>query len=224
MSTTLTNFAGASSTTCNVVTTASDVVNCGSAASVAISTTTDTMISASCLTSVGGNFDIDGNTNGASNNVLQSILFPLLTYTAGFFQVRNSVANPGNTVLTLLDVHSLAFVGGFIAIFYNSAFTSLTLPALTFVNQYIQFNQNNAITAYNLPALTFVGQYLDVDSNAKISTLTAPALIKIANNGGNAFAVSFCFNNAGFLYSASILHAAAGKPCYLVNCLASTCT
>ena len=195
---------GASSSPCSTVSAAAGIVNCASMTSANILTRTDTGISASCLTSVGGNLNIDGNTNqGGNNTVLKTIVLPLLTYVAGYFQVWNGAGGFGNAMLTILDVHSLAFVGG-----------------------YMYLDNNGGLTSFSMPVLTFVGQYFDISSNHNLATLSAPALVKIANNGGNSYAVAVCDNTASFSFSATISHAAAGKSCILTNsCSATTnCT
>ena len=244
-------ISGSSSTNCGNSTTAASLINCGSASYVIILSTADTGISANCLTSTSGDLEVDGNTAGGSNTVLKTILFPLLTYTAGYLTVWNSVNNGNayNTMLTSLDMHSLSFVGGYIGIFYNSALTSLDFPALTFVGryfyvyassqmelnlmsltyvtQYFEIQQCYALISFTLPVLTFVGQYFQVAHNNNLASISAPALVKIANNAGNAYAIAVCQNAATFSFSASISHAAAGKPCLQTsaNCgTSTTCT
>ena len=210
--------------TCAAVANASGVMNCASASNINIRTANDTYIAAACLSSVTGNINVDGNTNGGSNTVLTAVLFPLLTYVGGYFQVWN-IAGVGNTALTLIDAHSLAFVNGFLAFDNDPALASLDIPALTFVGQYFQID-GAAITSLNLPVLTFVGDFFYVIQNSNLASLAAPAMNKIANNGGlSGFIVSLCGNAAGFSYSADVTHAAAGKSCYLPPCATpSTCT
>ena len=234
-------ISGNSSTACSSVTTAADAAVCGSASNISLFTTTDNEIFARCLTGVVGNLNIDGNATGGSNNALKSIIFPLLTYTLGYFQVWNS--GNENTALTFFDVHSLAFVGEYFHVQGNSALTLLDLLALTYVGQFFHVG-SNAVTAINAPKLTYVSQYFDVDSNGKLTALSLPALTYVGKffqvNGNSnlvslsvpvlvkvacqqdacihsGFAVYLCYNSAGFFYfeSEAISHAFTSGNC---NC------
>ena len=190
-------FAGGATATCSNVTATSAVTNCGTATGIYITSWQDQAISGLCLTSISGNFSIDGATPTGGNNVnLGSISFPRLTYTTGFLEIINRGGGL-NTAVSNVNLDSLVFVGGYFWIVFNSQ-----------------------LTAINLPSLTYVGQYFDVDSNFKLATISAPALVKIAcaQNSCTQYgsAVYLCGNTASSIsYSAAISHAAAGNLCYI---------
>ena len=210
------NFSGGTSTPCGSVSTAAGIFNCGSATNVNILTTADTGILASCLISVNGNLNVDGNTNGLSNNVLKTVSFPLLAFTVGFLQVWNGASGSNNAVLTLIDLHSLTYVGNDFDVETNSALTSFSLPVLAFVGGYVGVYYNPALVSLTFPALTSVGRYVYVFSNSNLATLALPALAKINNKDGNSYSVYLCNNAASsFSYSAAISRAAAGQKCYV---------
>ena len=205
------------------VTTALALANCGSASSINILTLMDADISASCLTSLSGSLYVDGNTNGGSNTVLKTIGFTLLTYTPGYLQVWNQF---GNTLLTIINLPSLEYVGQYLHIYYNSALTWLNLHSLTYVGLFFGVD-STGLTSLDLPSLTFVGQYFAVDYNSNLTKLTAPVLVKTAGLYQNWWAVHLCENSGSFSYSTTISHSAVGKLCWLPpsSCGATTtCT
>ena len=176
--------------------------NCAFSGEVNILTTANSTIAMNCLTAVSGLVVIDGYLT--NNNVLATIAFPLLTYTAQYLQIFSSFGY--NNALTVVDLHSLQYVG-----------------------QYLTIKSCSGLTALNLPALTYVAQYFVVELNSNLAVLAAPAIVRIAciqssciNHG---YAVNVCSNAASLSYTPAIAHAAAGRTCYLSqSCLASqTC-
>ena len=208
----------ASGTTCSQctvlsnVTTASALENCRSTNGSIIGTTTDTRIAGSCLTLVGGNFEIDGSTAIGNNNVLTAVSLPLLTSVTGYLRVWNSFCCPQEE---------------------NAALTLIYLPSLSYVASYI-FIRYNALVALSLTSLTFVGEFLDIASNSKLVYIFAPVLTKIAGTcsqvlpvticGGHDWTVNMCGNSDSFSYTTSITRAAAGKICVLTRiCSTQVC-
>ena len=224
---------------CGNVLNATALASCSTASSVIIVTVMDSGISSSCLKSVGGNLNIDGNSNGANNNLLVAIAFPLLTYTTGYFQVWNSAGYLN--VLTFVNVGGLTYVGGYVFFGLIQMLTYLNLSSLTSVGQYLSINHNialatlllptltyigqsltvytNALTSLYLSSLTYVGQWIQISDNINLATLSAPAISNIACQQDSCFvnghALYFCNNAASFSYSMAIQNAAAGQVCFL---------
>ena len=191
-------FVGASSVPCGAVLLSADVIQCASADSLNIFTADSTSVTSMCLMVVSGNAVIDGNNNqGSDNTFLTAIVFPRLTSVAGSFRVLNSAGLPGNTALTYLDVHSLAFIGGNFALYWNAALMAISLPVLTYIGQYCEVNTNNALTSVSVAALTYVGEHFEVSGNTNIVTLSAPAMVKI-KGASSSWAVMLCNNAATF--------------------------
>ena len=187
------------------------LANCSAALGINIDSTLDNGIAASCLTSVAGNVNLDSS----DNNVLKTVRFPLLTYTAGSLQVCNSNLSLGNAALKFIEVSSLSFVGGLFSLCSNYVLTSLYVSSLAFVGQSFNIQRSEAIvlldlpaltfvgqcfivyfslqlTLLNLPALAFVGQYFEVTYNPILSVLSAPALLKISGTCTNVKTVMEC--------------------------------
>ena len=124
----------------------------------------------------------------------------MLAYTTGYFQVATSGGGGTyNAALTFVDVHSLSFVGGYLAFYHNSALTLL-----------------------NLLVLTYVGGFFEVDSNSQLIVLSTPNLLKIAGTCpycSPQWAVFLGYNANGFSFSSAISSAAAGQQC----CLTRSC-
>ena len=224
---------------CGNITLDAALSNC---TSVTIVATTDTQVNGTCLTSVIGTVYIDNGSGGAPGKLV-TVQFPQLTFAGGNFELWGSPSDDnGIAVLTYVDIHSLAYVGGEFGIYYSSALTSLTLTALAYVGQNVFIVQNPALVSLSLPALTSVGYALTVQSNsvvtslglpvlntvgwnfyagenALLSSVLAPELFKIEcfNNACNGFpsAVCLCGNTDNVLYSDAILSAASGQACHV---------
>ena len=167
------HFAGVSGEVCGAVTTAAALPSCTTASNVNILSTTDTGISASCLSSVGGNLII-----GGSNRLLATIQLPQLVSIEASFEII-STAPSFNTVLTLLDVHSLAYVGSSFVVTSNTALASIALPVLTSVVGPIILQGNSVLTAFSLPVLAAAGQYVSIFYNLALTAISAPGLTNI---------------------------------------------
>ena len=223
-------FSG-SQTTCNgPLSTAADIAACGVATTdINAIGASDARVVASCLTYVTGSVNVDGKDTSVActklsacqnNHVLSSILFPLLTYVTGYFQVGNSGANARNTALTAVDLSDLAFVGQHFTFEASGKVTSLDLPALTYVGHSFNVDKNIQVTSINLPALTFVGWFLAVYANDDLAVVSAPVFTTIAcleNScaSGNYYALNLCGNSNNLSFSAGITGAATGQTCFI---------
>ena len=132
------------------------------------------------------------------------------------------------SVLTIVYIPTLVYVGGVLQGFSNNANTFFSVPSLTYSGHIHIFN-NNALTYINLNLLTWVGWYYQVSGNSQLILLQSSSILKIVNKGGNALGMDVCStpNNANIVYPQSILIAAAhGLACdYWTgsSCVTTTC-
>ena len=178
---------------CTSMSTTSGLASCGSALAINLMTTTDSIISAPCLSSVLGTLYIFST--GMPNNALKSIQFPSLTYVGGPLSITNS-ANSVNSALTFVDVHNLHSVSGSLGISYNSVLTWLDLSQLTYVGTLaIQFCAS--LTSVSLPSLSSILGSVQISSNAALTSLYFPALSYITSGlqiSGHATLTSVVMN------------------------------